>query len=101
MTVIKSMLATALCCAAPLVFAGNGTTAEHISEAEVAFKQVASETGYQWTVAENAIKAAKKALEAGNDAEARAQAHRAMDLVEATKIQANIEAETWKLRVPK
>lgn len=101
MTVIKSILATALCCAAPLVFAGNGTTAEHISEAEAAFKQVASETGYQWTVAENAIKAAKKALEAGNDAEARAQAHRAMDLVEATQIQANIESENWKMRVPK
>lgn len=101
MTGFKSMLATALCCAAPLVFAGNGTTAEHIQEAEVAFKQVASETGYQWTVAENAIKAAKKALEAGNDAEARAQAHRAMDLVEATQIQANIESENWKMRVPK
>jgi hypothetical protein len=68
-----------------------GTTAEHIQEAEAAFKQVATETGYQWTTAENAIKAAKKALDAGNDAEARAQAHRAMDLVEATKTQANIE----------
>ena len=100
MTVFKSTLATVLCCAAPWVVAGNGTTAEHIQEAEAAFKQVATETGYQWTVAENAIKAAKKALDAGNDAEARAQAHRAMDLVEATKTQANIEAETWKLRVP-
>lgn len=101
MKFVKTTAAVLALTATPFAFAGNGTTAEHIQEAEAAFKQVAAETSYQWTVAENAIKAAKKALEAGNDAEARNQAHRAMDLVEATKLQATLESEAWKMRVPK
>jgi hypothetical protein len=92
---------TVLCCGASFAFAGSGSAAEHIEKAEVAFEELASETGYQWTVTVNAIKAAKEALEAGNEDEALAQAKRAMDLVEATRVQAELESENWKMRVPK
>ena len=46
-------------------------------------------------------KVAKKALKAGDDKAARKLAHQAMDLVEATRLQAKIEDETWRMRVPK
>ena len=82
-------------------FAGNGTTAEHIEAATAAYKKVAKETSYQWTVTVKAIKAAKKALDAGDDKAARKLAHHAMALVEATRTQAKLESENWKMRVPK
>ncbi|MBL6738439.1 MAG: hypothetical protein ISP87_07585, partial [Litoricola sp.] len=41
-----------------VAFAGNGTTAEHIEAATAAYKQVAKDTGYQWTVTVKTIKAA-------------------------------------------
>ena len=44
---------------------------------------------------------AQKALKAGDDKAARKLAHQAMDLVEATRLQAKIEDETWRMRVPK
>ena len=94
-------LALSLALVAPFAVAGNGTTAEHIEAATAAYKQVAKETGYQWTVTVKAIKAAKKALDAGDDAAARKLAHQAMDLVEATRTQAKVESENWKIRVPK
>lgn len=82
-------------------FAGSGTTADHIEAATAAYKQVAKETGYQWTVTVKAIKAAQKALDAGDDQAARKLAHEAMDLVEATRTQAKLESENWKMRLPK
>lgn len=82
-------------------FAGTGTTAEHIEAATAAYKKVAKETSYQWTVTIKAIKAAQKALDAGDDESARKLAHKAMDLVEATRTQARLESENWKMRVPK
>ena len=97
---LKTM-ALGLAMVVPVAFAGSGTTAEHIEAATAAYKQVAKETGYQWTVSVVAIKAAKKALEAGDDKLARKLAHDAMDLVEATRTQAKLESETWKMRVPK
>jgi ABC-type branched-subunit amino acid transport system substrate-binding protein len=86
---------------APLSFAGSGTTEEHIEAATAAYKQLAKESSYQWTVTVKAIKAAKKALKAGDDKAARKLAHEAMGLVEATRLQAKIESETWQMRVPK
>ena len=56
------VIALGLALATPLAFAGNGTTAEHIEAATAAYKQVAKETGYQWTVTVSTIKAAQKAL---------------------------------------
>ena len=84
-----------------VAFAGNGTTAEHIEAATAAYKQVAKDTGYQWTVTVKTIKAAQKALDAGDDQSARKLAHEAMALVEATRTQAKLESENWKMRVPK
>lgn len=84
-----------------VAFAGNGTTAEHIEAATAAYKQVAKDTGYQWTVTVKMIKAAQKALDAGDDQGARKLAHEAMALVEATRTQAKLESENWKMRVPK
>ena len=84
-----------------VAFAGNGTTAEHIEAATAAYKQVAKDTGYQWTVTVQTIKAAQKALDAGDDQSARKLAHEAMALVEATRTQAKLESENWKMRVPK
>ena len=84
-----------------VAFAGNGTTAEHIEAATAAYKQVAKDTGYQWTVTVQTIKAAQKALDAGDDQGARKLAHEAMALVEATRTQAKLESENWKMRVPK
>mgnify|MGYP000190789533 CR=1 FL=1 len=95
------VLALSLGLIAPTAFAGNGTTAEHIDAATAAYKQVAKETGYQWTVTVKTIKAAQKALESGDDAAARKLAHQAMDLVKATQTQAKVESENWKMRVPK
>ncbi|MDA8665593.1 hypothetical protein N9L52_06320 [Litoricolaceae bacterium] len=84
-----------------VAFAGNGTTAEHIKAATAAYKQVSKDTGYQWTVTVQTIKAAQKALDAGDDQGARKLAHEAMALVEATRTQAKLESENWKMRVPK
>ena len=95
------MLALGLALATPTAFAGNGTTAEHIDAATAAYKQVAKDTSYQWTVTVKAIKAAQKALKEGDDKAARKLAHEAMDLVEATRLQAKIEDETWRMCVPK
>ncbi|MDA0894018.1 MAG: hypothetical protein O3A68_03740 [Proteobacteria bacterium] len=95
------VIALGLALATPLAFAGNGTTAEHIEAATAAYKQVAKETGYQWTVTVSTIKAAQKALDSGDDQGARKLAHQAMDLVEATRTQAKLESESWKMRVPK
>jgi isopentenyl diphosphate isomerase/L-lactate dehydrogenase-like FMN-dependent dehydrogenase len=94
-------IALGLALMSPLAFAGYGTTAAHIEAATAAYKQVAKETSYQWTVTVQTIKAAKKALEQGDDAGARRLAHEAMNLVNATRSQAKIEAETWQMRVPK
>tara|TARA_B100000212_G_C27318187_1_gene508893 strand:+ start:771 stop:1076 length:306 start_codon:yes stop_codon:yes gene_type:complete len=94
-------IALGLAFIAPVSFAGSGTTAEHIEAATAAYKKLAKESSYQWTVTVKAIKAAKKALEAGDDKAARKLAHQAMDLVEATRLQAKIESETWRMRVPK
>ena len=94
-------IALGLAFIAPLSFAGSGTTAEHIEAATAAYKKLAKESSYQWTVTVKAIKAAKKALKAGDDKAARKLAHEAMDLVEATRLQAKIESETWQMRVPK
>ena len=84
-----------------VAFAGNGTTAEHIEAATAAYKQVAKDTGYQWTVTVQTIKAAQKALDAGDDQGARKLVHEAMALVEATRTQAKVESDNWKMRVPK
>ena len=84
-----------------VAFAGTGTTAEHIEAATAAYKQVSKDTGYQWTVTVQTIKAAQKALDAGDDQGARKLAHEAMALVEATRTQAKLESENWKMRVPK
>ena len=43
-------LVLGLALSAPFAVAGNGTTAEHIEAATAAYKQLAKETGYQWTV---------------------------------------------------
>ena len=94
-------LAVGLALSASSAFAGSGTTAEHIEAATAAYKKVAKETSYQWTVTVKAIKAAQKALDAGDDEGARKLAHHAMALVEATRTQAKLESENWKMRVPK
>lgn len=101
MKVFVGSFVSGLIFASSIATAGTGTTAEHIEAAKVAYKKVASDTSYQWTVSVKAIKAAEKALEAGNDAVARQLAHEAMELVEATAMQAKIESETWQMRVPK
>ena len=72
-----------------------------IKEATSAYKQVAKDTSYQWTVSVKAIKAAQKAYDAGKFTSAEKLARQALDLVEATSIQAKIEAKTWQMRVPK
>ena len=72
-----------------------------IKEATAAYKQVAKDTSYQWTVSVKAIKAAQKAYDAGNFTSAEKLARQALDLVDATRIQARIEAKTWQMRVPK
>ena len=61
------VITVGLALAVPSAFAGNGTTAEHIEAATAAYKKVAKETSYQWTVTVKAIKAAQKALDAGDD----------------------------------
>jgi hypothetical protein len=99
-SIIKSVIG-GFVLASATAYGGNGTTAEHIEAAKVAYKKVAADTSYQWTVSVKAIKAAEKALKAGNDAEAREHAHQAMGLVEATALQAKIETDTWHMRVPK
>lgn len=95
------VIAVGLALTVPSAFAGNGTTAEHIEAATAAYKQVSKDTGYQWTVTVQTIKAAQKALDAGDDQGARKLAHEAMALVEATRTQAKLESENWKMRVPK
>jgi TPP-dependent trihydroxycyclohexane-1,2-dione (THcHDO) dehydratase len=83
-------------------FAADKESATQLTaDAEAAFKRVAKDTGYQWTSTEGAIKAAKKAIEAGKFDEAEAKAKLAMDMVKATETQAKIEADTWTMRVPK
>ena len=72
-----------------------------IKEATSAYKQVAKDTSYQWTTSVKAIKAAQKAYDAGNFTSAEKLARQALDLVDATSIQAKIEAKTWQMRVPK
>ena len=62
---------------------------------------MAKDTSYQWTVSVKAIKAAQKAYDAGNFTSAEKLARQALDLVDATRIQARIEAKTWQMRVPK
>jgi len=81
--------------------ASNVSSSKLIKEATAAYKQVAKETSYQWTVSVKAIKAAQAAFDKGNYTDAEAHARDAMDLIEATRLQAKIEAETWQLRVPK
>ena len=46
-------------------------------------------------------KSCSEGSESGDDKAARKLAHEAMDLVEATRLQAKIEDETWRMRVPK
>lgn len=94
-------LAVGLALSVSSAFAGSGTTAEHIEAATAAYKKLSKETSYQWTVTVKAIKAARKALDAGDDKAARKLAHHAMNLVEATRTQAKLESENWKMRVPK
>jgi class 3 adenylate cyclase len=98
---VLKVIAVGMALSVSSVFAGTGTTAEHIEAATAAYKKVAKETSYQWTVTVKAIKAAKKALDDGDDRAARKLAHHAMDLVEATRTQAKLEAENWRMRVPK
>jgi hypothetical protein len=81
--------------------ASNVSSSTLIREATAAYKQVAKNTGYQWTVSVKAIKAAQAAFDKGNYTDAEANAKAAMDLIEATRLQAKIEAETWQMRVPK
>lgn len=99
MSVISKSAVLSLMLMAPLAFAQ--TAAEQVQAAEAAYQQVAQETGYQWLTTTRALKAAKKALEAGQDDEAVKQAKFARDLVEATKLQAQIESTAWQARVPK
>jgi hypothetical protein len=47
------------------------------------------------------LKAAQAAFDKGKYTDAEAHARAAMDLIEATRLQAKIEADTWKMRVPK
>lgn len=92
---------TALLSTSAVYAASQATATKLIAEAEASFAQVAKETGYQWTSTEAAIKAAKQAAEAGKFDEAEAKAKLALDMVDATKLQAKIESETWQMRVPK
>ncbi len=85
----------------PLAVGATGSAAEQIEAAKSAYKKVAKETSYQWTTSVKAIKAAEKALKAGKEDEAMKHVKKAMDLIEATALQAKIEGETWRLRVPK
>lgn len=86
--------------AAPVAMAAD-SAADRVAEAEKAYQAVASETGYQWLTTTRALKAAKKALADGQSDEAIKQAEFALDLVEATKLQAEIEKTAWQARVPK
>jgi hypothetical protein len=81
--------------------ASNVSSSKLIKEATAAYKQVAKETSYQWTVSVKAIKAAQAAFDKGNYTDAEANARAALDLIDATRLQAKIEAETWQMRVPK
>ena len=84
-----------------VAFAGNGTTAEHIEAATAPISRSQKILVISGQRPSEPIKAARKALEAGDDKAARKLAHQAMDLVEATRLQAKIEGETWQMRVPK
>ncbi len=88
-------------CSSVAFGASNISAKKAIDGANAAYKQVAKETSDQWTVEVGAIKAEKKAFDKGNFTEAEALAAKAMKLVEATKLQAKIESETWQMRVPK
>jgi len=92
---------TTLLAASSVYAATQASATKLIADAESGFAKVAKETGYQWTSTESAIKAAKKAIEAGKFDEAEAKAKLAIDMVKATELQAKIEADTWKMRVPK
>lgn len=96
---IKTAMLGALL-ASPMALA-SASAADLVQKAESAYKAVASETGYQWLTTTRALKAAKKALDAGNADEAIKQANFALDLVEATQLQAEIESKAWQARVPK
>ncbi len=84
---------------APVAMAAD--PADLVAEAENAYQTVASETGYQWLTTTRALKAARQALADGQSDEAIKQAQFALDLVEATKLQAEIEKKAWQARVPK
>ena len=94
------LVAVAMCTGA-YAGASNVSSSKLIKEATAAYKQVAKDTGYQWTVSVKAIKAAQAAYDNGKYTDAEAHARAAMDLIEATRLQAKIEADTWKMRVPK
>ena len=99
---LRTLALVALMGSSTVFAGGHGKSAEAlIEEATAGYKQVAAETSYQWTVTVKTIKAAQKALKDGNEAEAKKLAKQALDLVEATRKQAQFESENWKMRVPK
>ena len=81
--------------------ASNVSSGKLIKEATAAYKQVAKDTSYQWTTTVKSIKAAQAAFDKGKYTQAEALALEALELVDATRTQAKIEAETWQMRVPK
>ena len=99
---LKSLALVALIGSSAAFAGGHGKSAAAlIEEATAGYKQVSKETTYQWTTTVKVIKAAQKALDGGNEAEAKKLAQQALDLVEATRQQAQVESENWKMRVPK
>jgi hypothetical protein len=104
MDMVKGLIVGTLTAAVSFgAFAGasNVSSSKLIKEATVAYKQVAKDTSYQWTTTVKSIKAAQAAFDKGKYTQAEALAREALELVDATRTQAKIEAETWQMRVPK
>jgi hypothetical protein len=70
-----------------------------IAQAEIGLAQ-ATTLGHAWTVTQPLIDAATATLQAGDIVRARELAERALATAVASIEQANLEAQTWRSRVP-
>ena len=70
-----------------------------IAQAEAGLAE-ATALGHAWTVTQPLIDDASMALQAGDRARARKSAERALATARASIDQANLEAQTWRSRVP-
>ena len=97
MTLVKGLIAVAAIVSAMGASASDQTLS--VLDQAMAANQKAKSLGFEWTVTAPAIKKAKAALEAGEDAQALAE--KALLLAEASVFQAENETATWEMRVPK